>query len=102
VAVYVPSTINVTESIDNQAWIDKTLAFLSVKFGGATSSPCLGAWVSTSGELVKESVNLCFAFCDQASLESHIDALYEYCLGMKLELAQEAIALEVNGQLYLV
>lgn len=102
IKVYVPSTVNVNERIYSQEWIDKTLKFLSQCFGGSTASNALGAWVSSNGELVKEDVTMVFAYTNQSDLESNIDKVYGFCLDMKKDLTQEAIALEVNGELYLI
>lgn len=102
IKIYVPSTVNVNEKIDNSEWVDKSLKFLSSEFGGATASKALGAWVSNSGSLVKEDVTLVFAYADQGKLEMSIDRIYMYCLNMKKQLSQEAIALEINGEMYLI
>ena len=102
VKIYVPSTTEVDKPIENNEWVDKTLTFLSSSFGGATTTKALGAWITNDGKLVKENVNLCFAFADQSQLENKIDEIYNFCVEMKIELKQEAIALEVNGELYLI
>ena len=102
VRIYVPSTIAVREAFDGIEWIDRTLALLSNEFGGATATRALGAWVSNQGDLVKESVSVIFAYATQENLENSIDKIYEFCLEMKKCLSQEAIALEVNGEMYLI
>lgn len=105
VKIYVPSTVDVKSVLcASQAgeWIDKTLNLLSNEFGGATSTNALGAWCSTQGDLIKENITLVFAFAPQNQLETSIDKIYDFCLSMKKELNQEAIALEVNGELYLL
>jgi hypothetical protein len=102
VKIYVPSTININQSFDSQEWIDKTLSFLSQEFGGSTASKALGAWLSSKGELVKENVTMVFSYANQSQLEQSIDKVYDFCLDMKAKLSQEAIALEVNNELYLV
>lgn len=102
VKIYVPSTKEISKKNDNSDWINKSLALLSSCFGGATASSALGAWVANDGRLVKEGITLVFAYAMQEALENSIDAIYEFCLDMKTELSQEAIALEVNGELYLI
>ena len=102
VKIYVPSTVDVSHEIDSSVWIDKALAMLSGEFGGATATPSLGAWVSAQGELVKERVTLVFAYASQYQLETSIERIYDFCVSMKIEMKQEAIALEVNGEMYLV
>lgn len=102
VKVYVPSTIGVREAFDSMEWIDKTMSLLSNEFGGSTATSALGAWVSNQGDLVKENVTVVFAYARQEQLEQSIDKVYSFCLEMKQSLGQEAIALEVNGEMYLI
>lgn len=102
VKIYVPSTINVSEYKESDEWINKTLDLLSHEFGGATCSDALGAWITNKGELIKESITLIFSYCKQLELEKSINKIYDFCLNMKVKLKQESIALEVNGELYLV
>jgi hypothetical protein len=102
IKIYVPSTIDVSIASDNSEYVDKTLEFLSELFGGATTSKAFGAWLSNDLKLVKEKIDLVFSYCDQTALDFHIDKIYNYCMGLKYMLKQEAIALEVNNILYFV
>lgn len=102
IKIYVPSTINIKESFDSSEWVNKALEILSEEFGGATSTNALGAWINSQGELVKENVTMVFAYAKQDRLELSISKIYDFCLLMKKKLAQEAIALEINGEMYLV
>lgn len=102
VKIYVPSTVNVDQPVENTAWIDSTLSRMSDLFGGATSYACYGAWISREGKLVKERVTICESFCTEMQLELSIDDVYDYCVALKASLSQEAIALEVNGMLHFI
>ncbi len=102
VKIYVPSTMDVKERFDTQIWVDKSLNLLSCIFGGATASKALGAWISNNGELIKENVTMVFSYATQTQLEKGIEEIHDFCLEMKRELSQEAIALEVNNELYLL
>jgi hypothetical protein len=102
IKVYVPSTMGIREAFNTIEWVDKSLALLSQEFGGATATSALGAWISNKGELVKEGVTVVFAYARQEQLEHSINKIYDFCLSMKTELAQEAIALEINGEMYLI
>jgi hypothetical protein len=82
--------------------MDRALSLLSKEFGGATASSAMGAWVSNQGELIKENVTVVFAYARQEQLEESISRVYDFCLEMKNALTQEAIALEVNGEMYLI
>ena len=102
VKIYVPSTTNISEASESMEWIDKSLDLLSKEFGGATASSALGAWISHKGSLIKESITVVFAYCRQEQLEKSIEKIYDFCMKMKNELKQESIALEINGEMYLL
>ena len=102
VAVYVPSTLQVSESVDNSERVKRTLEFLSEKFGGATSTKAIGCWVSTEKGLIREAVEICYAYTDTVGLEANIEAVIEHCEMLKKEMGQEAVSLEINNELYFV
>ncbi len=102
VKIYVPSTINVNESYDNGPVVKSVLCSLAECFGGATSYPAFGAWVTLTGELVNERITICEAFCDDKGLSTHIDKIYALCKDMKATMQQEAIALEIDNVMYFV
>ncbi len=102
ITVYVPATSNVNEKIDNKIYVDQCASLLSSLFGGATSSPALGYWLSNTSGLVKENTTIVFAYCSDTDLQEHIEKVIDFCEKMKNELTQEAIALEINGEMYFV
>lgn len=102
VTVYVPATTNVNETFDNSGHVDKTASLLSECFGGATSSPAIGYWLSSSAGLVKENTTVVFAYASEADLTNKIDTVVEWCENMKKDLSQESIALEINGEMYFI
>lgn len=103
VSIYVPSTNNVNEQVDNSAMVDYVHTRLSSIFGGATCAPAIGGWVSESGELVKERVTIVYAFCTDEQLERHLDTeVLSICEKIKKDMSQEAVSLEVNGELYFI
>lgn len=102
VTVYVPATVDVDKAVDNSAQVDAAAALLSGLFGGATSSPAVGYWLTASGQLVKENTTIVFAFAAEEALESGIDKVVDFCDNLKTEMAQEAIALEVDGTMYFI
>ena len=99
VKVVVPGTIDVDQQSDNQQYVDRTVGQLSQWFGGATAYNARGGWFS-NGRVVYERVTVVESFA--SDLEPHIDSLIDLCLTLKAELTQEAIALEIDGELYLV
>ena len=99
VAAYIPATIDVNTEIDNTPYVDHMAAIMSECFGGATSSPANGYWMSNSVGLVKEKTTIVFAYA--ADLDK-LDAVIDYLIQLKSELNQEAMALEVDGKMYFI
>lgn len=102
ITVYVPATVDVDKAVDNAAQVDAAAALLSGLFGGATSSPAVGYWLTGSGRLVKENTTVVFAFAAEDALESGIDKVIDFCDNLKEEMRQEAIALEIDGAMYFI
>lgn len=101
VTVYVPATVDISRKIDNAKQVEATAQMLAGCFGGATSSPAMGWWLSAHG-LVKENTTVVFAYAREADLEAHIEAVVEFCREMCRDMRQESIALEVNGEMYFI
>lgn len=99
VTVYVPSTMDINKEIDNAEYVDEVATLLSSLFGGATSSQAIGYWNSQTAGLVKEKTVIVFAFAE--SLEK-IDLVIDKCEELKEKLKQDAIALEIDGQMYFI
>lgn len=98
VAVYVPGTRNVNESVDNSVQVRRTITELSQMFGGATATEAIGGWVCDSGETVLEKVTIIYSFCTSEQLNERIEDIISICENLKREMTQEAITLEINGQ----
>jgi hypothetical protein len=94
--------MNTSEQTDNFKQVDQTASFLASCFGGATSSPAIGYWLSASHGLVRENTTIVFAYAEQSALEKHVDSLVQYCENLKQEMTQESIALEINGEMYFI
>lgn len=102
ITVYVPATINVNQEIDNTKYVDRLASLLSKCFGGSTSTPALGYWLSDTQGLIKEKTTMVFAYCKDQDLEEKIDQVITACENLKTELNQEAIAMEINGEMYFI
>lgn len=100
--VYIPSTIDIDKNINNEEYVNKTATLLSNCFGGATSANTLGYWNSKNNGLVTEKSTMVFSYCTDAQLNEKIEEILNWCVTMKEELRQEAIAIEVNGEMWLV
>lgn len=102
ITVYIPSTTDIDKVTDTAKYIDACAVLLSESFGGATSCEALGYWVSNSAGLVKERTTQVFAYCSDTDLQEHIEEVIDFCETMKTELKQDAIALEINGEMYFI
>lgn len=102
VAIYVPSTLNVNEETDNTAQVMNIIRKLSTLFGGATASDAVGGWVAEDGQTVIEKVKIVYSFCTSDQLKEHISTIIAICEELKTEMSQEAITLEINGQVKFV
>jgi len=68
ITLYIPSTKEVNREIDNNEYVEETAKLFSLLFGGSTSTPGLGYWMSSSAGLIKEKVNLVFAYASEKDL----------------------------------
>jgi hypothetical protein len=101
ITLYVPATIHEKE-VDNTAFVDDAAKLFSACFGGSTSTPALGYWLSGSVGLIKEKTTIVFAYCNDSDLQANIDKVVTFCENLKTDLQQEAIALEINGEMYFI
>ena len=102
ITVYIPSTMDINEEIDTSKYVDAAATLLSNCFGGATSTNALGYWTSPTKGLVKEKSTMVFAYCTTDDLNEHIEKVVDFCENMKAELKQDAIAMELNGEMYFI
>ena len=103
VSIYVPSTCDVDKSVDNSKMVNYVHSQLCLLFGGATCAPAIGGWLSESGELIKERVTVVYAFATDKQMQEHLDSdVLPLCEKIKKDMGQEAVSLEVNGELYFI
>jgi len=102
VSIYVPSTYNVKEEVDNTEQVRRVIKELSLLFGGATASNAVGGWVTESGDTIIEHVTIVYSFCTSEQLNTKFDKVYEIAERIKKEMEQEAVTLEINGQVKFV
>ena len=102
ITVYVPATMDINKEIDNTEYVNKTATLLSECFGGATSTDALGYWVSDTAGLVKEHTTMVFAYAAEEDLKNNLDRVLDFCENLKSEMGQDAIALELNGEMFFI
>lgn len=102
VTVYVPATVDIDKEIDNKKFVDRAATLLSDCFGGATSTDALGYWTSPTAGLVKEKTTMVFAYASEKDLRNKLDQVIDLCEDLKKEMTQDAIALEINGEMFFI
>lgn len=102
VAIYIPSTSGVNKPADNKQQVLNIIRKLSEMFGGATATDAVGGWVSEAGETIIEMVKIVYSFCTTEQLKDNIGKILGICEDLKNEMTQEAITLEINGQVKFV
>ena len=102
ISVFIPTTINIDEPFDSSIYVEKAMLFLGEKFGGATSSQARGVWNSDESGMVNELVHLVVSYTTEDDLNRFANEVIEFIKGLKQELNQEAMALEINKKLILV
>ena len=102
ITVYIPSTCDINQTANTKKYVDACAVLLSENFGGATSCEALGYWTSPTAGLVKERSTMVFAYCTDADLQNKIESVIDFCETVKTELNQDAVALEINGEMYFI
>ena len=75
---------------------------LSLLFGGVTASDAVGGWVANNGQTVIEKIKIVYSYCTSEQLKANIETILGICENLKKEMSQEAITLEINGQVKFV
>lgn len=101
VKVYVPSTFDIDQKIDNSFFVNEVQKRLSNLFGGATSYKADGSWITSDNVLVNENITVIVAFTSQLDNIAK-DEVLTICEWLKNELKQEAVSMELNNELYFV
>lgn len=102
ITVYVPGTVDANTAGDTSAYVTEAAALLSECFGGATSTPVRGYWMSEAHGLIAEDNNAVFAYAAQSALDEHLDDVVNFAVRMRDELKQEAVAVELDGTMYFI
>jgi hypothetical protein len=101
VKIYVPSTYNVDQPIDNTPYVNKSLEEFSKMFGGATAIDGTGSWMSDDNQLIKEKVTIVYSFTEDLDKKT-INQVVAYAKSLKEEMKQSSVSLEVNGKMYFI
>lgn len=102
IAVFIPTTMDVDQPINTEAYVKEVLNFMAERFGGATSREASGVWNSDEVGLVGETVNIVESYMNRQDMNLYLDEIVALVKRLKLELGQEAMALEVDRKLTLI
>ena len=105
ISVYVPSTKDANVPVSKaelSARVKEVKQYLATLFGGYSSSEILGGYVSTTGELIQEDVVKVISFATKQAYEENEATLIDKIADWSKEWSQEAIGLEIEGDLYYI
>jgi len=104
--VYVPSTKDgnvIISKSDFQARVKSVRAYLATKFGGFSSNPTDGGYMSNDNKgLIEEDVVKVTAFATKEALEENLDALLKKIQSWCRAWSQESIGFEFEGDLFYI
>ena len=104
IAIFVPSTTDVVAdgSAKQMEWAEKIGEQFSDWFGGVTMYEASGGWMSAEHGLVKEGIIIVESRATEEALAKHTDDAVTLAEQLKADMAQEAVTLIHNGDMYLV
>ena len=105
ISVYVPSTKDANVPVSKtelNARVKEVKQYLATLFGGYSSSEIIGGYVSTTGELIQEDVVKVISFATNQASEENEATLIDKIADWSKEWSQEAIGLEIEGDLYYI
>jgi hypothetical protein len=98
VSVYVPSTRDISHKLsreDKKRYIDKIAREFSREFGGCTSTPGIGYYVTDSGELIREDVTIVKSYYPALHKDS-LEFARKIARELKASLSQESVTIETR------
>jgi hypothetical protein len=104
IAIYVPSTVKGSQPAPQtliDKWVKASKIMLASLFGGFTTYSAQGGWFSTEHGLIEETVQIVVAFTDDNGLKN-LSQVQELAQQMAVDMAQEAVSVEVDGILNFV
>lgn len=101
-SIYIPTTLNIDQPIDTTKYVKESLELFGNLFGGATKKTAEGVWKSAELGLVNEEVYIVTTYSNSEKINLYMDEIINYAREMKIQLQQEAIAIELDEKLFLV
>lgn len=101
VSIYIPSTVNVDKRADNSKVVRQAIVLFSRLFGGASSYKVTGGWMSDSRGLVTEDTTIVYSNFKDFDNDK-LNTVIDFAERLKVEMKQEAIALDIDSKLYFI
>jgi hypothetical protein len=98
-AVYIPVQQNESATVGLSATVQRVAKELCNAFGGATVQRVTGLWVNAAGQVIEDIIDRVYSFHNN---ESATDILRHIGLTVKVELSQESVLIEIDGQAILL
>lgn len=102
VAIYVPSTIDIDNPVNNSDMVEKTAIFLSDLFGGCTACNVAGYWITQEKKLVQENPVVVYSYTTEEKAREAEEKIIDFVQQMKKEMKQECISVEYCNRLYFI
>lgn len=102
IGIFIPTTVEVDQTVDTAHYRKKAMDFMAERFGGATCKEANGVWHSEQVGLVGEVIYIVHSYITRSDLNRYLDEVVDFMKSLKQELKQEAMALEVNNKMTLI
>lgn len=95
--IYIPGTTGTNRQTDTGALVDATLIRLSEAFGGASSYPVRGCWITRNGQPVFEQNTVCYVYCAPTQLADAKRLMADIATEIRDALQQESVAVTIDN-----
>jgi hypothetical protein len=97
--LFIPSVDRYEQPVDQAVWVDRTLEFLGLTFGGATAFPkAKGVWRddARASTLVFDEPVIINCYASEELIEERADELRTFLMEMGTDLKQGAVGLVID------
>lgn len=102
ISIYIPTTLDVNHVVDTSIYVKRSMEILGRLFGGATSKIADGVWNSSKVGLVSEKVYIITAYASAGSINLYLSEVIDFVKSVKVELSQEAMAIELDNKMFII
>lgn len=99
IAVYVPVQQNESATVGLSATVQRVARELCSAFGGATVQRVNGLWIDSTGKIISDIIDRVYSFHNATNAES---VARHIALSIKVELQQDSVLIESDGQAILL